>query len=336
MGGIFLGNGATNGCVREIPPRARAACGVTRSQPSPRRLLPVLLLCGGMDGSSVVAREAESESCVGCELLTLYLRLPYPPAHALPPVAPFPHQPRAPLEGNDGEEAAGGGDGARGDRSGGGGGGLPWGGPPRAAWTAERGCALVLHWKATTGKRLRVAVVARAGTEAAAAGWFAVGWSPKGGMDGSNVVAREADSAPIAYDLSGNEDATESRTWVVQDASVEHTDRGIIMRFTRTKGDGSSVGIRTWEGLNYIVFAYGLGTTIGDHQYSSPPSPNTTPPSLPHPFQPAPIPIFPSSPPLFKSPSPPYYTPPSSSTPPLHCPSSHSPSIPPPSTGAQC
>ncbi|CAI5531576.1 unnamed protein product [Closterium sp. Naga37s-1] len=136
-------------------------------------------------------------------------------------------------------------------------------------YTSSRklGNGLVLHWRATTGKRLRVAVMARAGTEAAAAGWFAVGWSPKGDMDGSNVVAREADSAPIAYDLSGHEDATEARSWVPQDASVEHTGNGIIMRFTRIKGDGSSVGIKTWEGFNYIVFAYGMGITIGDHQY---------------------------------------------------------------------
>ncbi|CAI7824584.1 unnamed protein product [Closterium sp. NIES-54] len=136
-------------------------------------------------------------------------------------------------------------------------------------YTSSRklGNGLVLHWRATTGKRLRVAVMARAGTEAAAAGWFAVGWSPKGDMDGSNVVAREADSAPIAYDLSGHDDATESRSWGVQDASVEHTANGVILRFTRIKGDGSSVGIKTWEGFNYIVFAYGMGITIGDHQY---------------------------------------------------------------------
>ncbi|GJP54381.1 hypothetical protein CLOM_g13475 [Closterium sp. NIES-68] len=138
-------------------------------------------------------------------------------------------------------------------------------------YTSSRrlGNGLVLHWKATTGKRLRVAVVAKAGTEAAAAGWFAVGWSPKGRMDGSNVVSIESDNIPIAYDLSTYMDATEASAWGVTDASVTRTQRGTILRFTRTKGDGSSVGIRTWEGLNYIVFAYGMGNTIGEPQYSN-------------------------------------------------------------------
>ncbi|CAI7800464.1 unnamed protein product [Closterium sp. NIES-53] len=158
---------------------------------------------GDMDGSDVVAREADSareaeREAEGMAGINLFL---IPPCHPLP-LSPTPPPSLSPIP-------------------------TP---APFLPPLLPPPVSLVLHWRATTGKRLRVAVMARAGTEAAAAGWFAVGWSPKGDMDGSNVVAREADSAPIAYDLSGHDDATESRSWGVQDASVEHTANGVILR----------------------------------------------------------------------------------------------------------
>ncbi|CAI7871386.1 unnamed protein product, partial [Closterium sp. NIES-53] len=125
---------------------------------------------------------------------------------------------------------------------------------------------LSLHWKATKGKTLRFAIQAHPGSAAHKAGWFAVGWSPSGDMGGSNVVAYETGTgAASPYDLQGQSAAVAATSWAPGSLVVTTGKKGgIIVKFTRSAGDGSSVKVRNSGGAN-IVFAYGPDSNVALH-----------------------------------------------------------------------
>ncbi|CAI7913558.1 unnamed protein product [Closterium sp. NIES-53] len=56
---------------------------------------------------------------------------------------------------------------------------------------------LTLHWAATTGSTLRLALQAKAGSVSAKS-WFAIGWTPDGQMGGSDAVVRAESGAAAA------------------------------------------------------------------------------------------------------------------------------------------
>ncbi|CAI5536431.1 unnamed protein product [Closterium sp. Naga37s-1] len=125
---------------------------------------------------------------------------------------------------------------------------------------------LSLHWKATKGKHIHFAIQAHPGSAAHKAGWFAVGWSPSGDMGGSNVVAYETGTGTASpYDLQGQSAAVAATSWAPGSLDVTTGKKGgIIIKFTRSAGDGSSVKVHNSGGAN-IVFAYGPDSNVALH-----------------------------------------------------------------------
>ncbi|CAI5475679.1 unnamed protein product [Closterium sp. Yama58-4] len=125
---------------------------------------------------------------------------------------------------------------------------------------------LSLHWKATKGKHINFAIQARPGSAAQKAGWFAVGWSPNGDMGGSNVVAYETGTATASpYDLQGESAAVAATSWAPGSVDVTTGKKGgIIVKFTRSPNDGSSVKVRNSGGA-HVVFAYGPDSNVAMH-----------------------------------------------------------------------
>ncbi|CAI5480840.1 unnamed protein product [Closterium sp. Yama58-4] len=134
---------------------------------------------------------------------------------------------------------------------------------PLKGYTSSKRLAsgLVLHWKATSGRKIKVAVVA---SGAALGGWFAVGWSPKGRMDGSNVVTLENFNSTIGtYDLQGTS-AANIAWWYIDSPTISVVGSQVTLEFTKNKGDGASVKVNA-NGNNNIVWAYGDGTAVSTH-----------------------------------------------------------------------
>ncbi|GJP54389.1 hypothetical protein CLOM_g13481 [Closterium sp. NIES-68] len=77
-------------------------------------------------------------------------------------------------------------------------------------------------------------------------------------MGGSNVIVMDSpSSAPVIADLVGHAVSGNPATWTAADTSITKTNLGIIMRFSRPKGDaGVPVKLR---GRTHIVWAFGLG-----------------------------------------------------------------------------
>ncbi|CAI5500134.1 unnamed protein product [Closterium sp. Naga37s-1] len=158
---------------------------------------------------------------------------------------------------------------------------------------------LVLHWKATKGRTIKMAVVA---SGAKAAGWFAVGFSPNGGMSGSNAIATDSSGSPVTKDLVGQSSADDA-AWTVGSGSISTSGGKVTMntlqsvylplslpsfsldlsslahhlltcaprsrpaphtRFTKMKGDGASVKVKAGNDNN-IVWAFGDGDTVSVH-----------------------------------------------------------------------
>lgn len=137
-----------------------------------------------------------------------------------------------------------------------------------SGYTSSRvlGNGLVLHWVATTGSQLSVAVEAKGGSKAAG-GWFAVGWSPDGTMGGAIAIAKEDNVLPMAYNLQAGS-AVEASDWSVLDSSISQaTDGGFVMRFSRTTNDGAAVPLVTTR-LVDIIFAHGWSSTVQYHSFS--------------------------------------------------------------------
>ncbi|CAI5518497.1 unnamed protein product [Closterium sp. Naga37s-1] len=100
---------------------------------------------------------------------------------------------------------------------------------PLKGYTSSKRLAsgLVLHWKATSGRKIKAAVVA---SGAAAGGWFAMGWSPKGKMGGSNAVAMEdSNNPPGTYDLQGTS-AANAASWTVGSPSISSAGGKVTMK----------------------------------------------------------------------------------------------------------
>ncbi|CAI5527943.1 unnamed protein product, partial [Closterium sp. Naga37s-1] len=119
---------------------------------------------------------------------------------------------------------------------------------------------LVLHWKATKGRTIKMAVVA---SGAKAAGWFAVGFSPNGGMSGSNAIATDSSGSPVTKDLVGQSSADDA-AWTVGSGSISTSGGKVAMKFTKNKGDGASVKVKA-DNDNNIVWAFGDGDTVSMH-----------------------------------------------------------------------
>ncbi|CAI5973829.1 unnamed protein product [Closterium sp. NIES-64] len=119
---------------------------------------------------------------------------------------------------------------------------------------------LVLHWKATKGRTIKMAVVA---SGAKAAGWFAVGFSPNGGMSGSNAIATDSSGSPVTKDLVGQSSADDA-SWTVGSGSISTSGGKVTMKFTKNKGDGASVKVKA-DNDNNIVWAFGDGDTVSMH-----------------------------------------------------------------------
>ncbi|CAI7921534.1 unnamed protein product [Closterium sp. NIES-54] len=85
---------------------------------------------------------------------------------------------------------------------------------------------LVLHWKATKGRTIKMAVVA---SGAKAAGWFAVGFSPNGGMSGSNAIATDSSGSPVTKDLVGQSSADDA-AWTVGSGSISTSSGKVTMK----------------------------------------------------------------------------------------------------------
>ncbi|CAI5995443.1 unnamed protein product [Closterium sp. NIES-65] len=121
-------------------------------------------------------------------------------------------------------------------------------------------CQLVLHWKATKGRTINMAVVA---SGAKAGGWFAVGFSPNGGMSGSNAIATDSSGSPVTKDLVGQSSADDA-SWTVGSGLITQSGSKVIMKFTKNKGDGASVKVKA-DNDNNIVWAFGDGDTVSVH-----------------------------------------------------------------------
>ncbi|CAI5973825.1 unnamed protein product, partial [Closterium sp. NIES-64] len=119
---------------------------------------------------------------------------------------------------------------------------------------------LVLHWKATKGRTIKMAVVA---SGAKAAGWFAVGFSPNGGMSSSNAIATDSSGSPVTKDLVGQSSADDA-SWTVGSGSISTSGGKVTMKFTKNKGDGASVKVKA-DNDNNIVWAFGDGDTVSMH-----------------------------------------------------------------------
>ncbi|CAI7921540.1 unnamed protein product [Closterium sp. NIES-54] len=97
---------------------------------------------------------------------------------------------------------------------------------PRSPRMALPHARLVLHWKATKGRTINMAVVA---SGAKAGGWFAVGFSPNGGMSGSNAIATDSSGSPVTKDLVGQSSADDA-SWTVGSGSITQSGSKVIMK----------------------------------------------------------------------------------------------------------
>eukprot|EP00475_Leptophrys_vorax_P023307 TRINITY_DN31897_c0_g1_i1.p1 TRINITY_DN31897_c0_g1~~TRINITY_DN31897_c0_g1_i1.p1 ORF type:complete len:217 (-),score=2.57 TRINITY_DN31897_c0_g1_i1:258-908(-) len=120
---------------------------------------------------------------------------------------------------------------------------------------------MTLHWKATKGDTLEVAVVAS--KSSVGKGWFGFGWSAMGDMGGSNTVVRQG-STVSAYDLIEQSGFKAATTWEAHSPSVTDDGKNIIMKFSRKVGSGS-ITVKN-KGLGFVVYAYGSTPTVAKHK----------------------------------------------------------------------
>ncbi|CAI5977334.1 unnamed protein product [Closterium sp. NIES-64] len=103
---------------------------------------------------------------------------------------------------------------------------------------------LTLHWAATTGSTLRLALQAKAGSVSAKS-WFAIGWTPDGQMSGSDAVVRVPSSnTPGRFFLDGYSNVRATTSFTIGSPSTETTSlHGTVMKFSRSSGDGGDVAV---------------------------------------------------------------------------------------------
>ncbi|CAI5480838.1 unnamed protein product [Closterium sp. Yama58-4] len=116
---------------------------------------------------------------------------------------------------------------------------------------------LTLHWAATTGSTLRLALQAKAGSVSAKS-WFAIGWTPDGQMSGSDAVVRVPSSnTPGRFFLDGYSNVHATTSFAIGSPSIETTSsHGTVMKFSRSSGDGGEVAVKP-RGRSQMVWAYG-------------------------------------------------------------------------------
>ncbi|CAI7865916.1 unnamed protein product [Closterium sp. NIES-54] len=124
---------------------------------------------------------------------------------------------------------------------------------------------LVLHWTpATSGGSVSMAVEAPA-----SAGWISVAFSSSGTMAPSDAVIGNADggAAVQAYSITGYDMGSVKPSGKPSLGSAGLTKSGdkIIMKFSRSEGDGGSVAFKS--GKNKLIWATSSGgsTTLGYH-----------------------------------------------------------------------
>lgn len=114
-----------------------------------------------------------------------------------------------------------------------------------------------LHWK-VSGSKVNIAVegLAKGG---AAQGWIAVAFSESGKMSPSDaIIGHTTASAPVgAYDVVGYaaQDIRPSSSFSIGDSSLELSDKRVIMRFSRSSGDGGVAPVDL-SGENTLVWAH--------------------------------------------------------------------------------
>ncbi|CAI5534643.1 unnamed protein product [Closterium sp. Naga37s-1] len=162
---------------------------------------------------------------------------------------------------------------------------------------------IVMHWNANNnGKSIPLAVVA-SGT--AARGWVSVAFSFNGLMAPSDAVVGNPGSAIGAYRVASYSSVSPARGINLGAKSCASSGGKIVMKFSRSVGDGGSVPVRV-KGVNRIIWGYSTnggksvayhGSNIGSTQVNfacngaSPGNPSPSPPGA----KPPPVPVVPPS-----------------------------------------
>ncbi|CAI5991767.1 unnamed protein product [Closterium sp. NIES-65] len=120
--------------------------------------------------------------------------------------------------------------------------------------TSQKG--LVLHWKATTGTTVDMAL--QATSAGASGGWFAVGWSPGGKMyPADSVIAHKAGADIGAYTITGYDSSNVVATTAFSLGSPAYS--AGLATFSRTVGTGSKVTFV--NGPMKTIWGYSDGAT---------------------------------------------------------------------------
>ncbi|CAI5931317.1 unnamed protein product [Closterium sp. NIES-64] len=128
---------------------------------------------------------------------------------------------------------------------------------------------LTLHWAATTGSTLRLALQAKAGSVSAKS-WFAIGWTPDGQMSGSDAVVRVPSSnTPGRFFLDGYSNVRATTSFTIGSPSTETTSlHGTVMKFSRSSGDGGDVAVNP-HGRSRMLWAYGADAWSNTAQHDA-------------------------------------------------------------------
>ncbi|GJP80017.1 hypothetical protein CLOP_g10260 [Closterium sp. NIES-67] len=120
---------------------------------------------------------------------------------------------------------------------------------------------LRLHWAVTTTSTIQLALEATKAS-GAGTGWFAVGWSSGGAMAPADAVMCNLATTPAikAYRITGYSTSSVAATTAFTPGSVSLTagTTTTIAAFTRSTGDGASIGVDV-AGVNSLIWAYSAG-----------------------------------------------------------------------------
>lgn len=115
---------------------------------------------------------------------------------------------------------------------------------------------LVLHWQASSGSVINLALQAKTKSPAAA-GWSSVGWSSTGEMAGSDavVVGGPAAASPNKYYIGGYTSFSRGAFSLGSPSISRSASDGMVLKFSRSTTDGK-VPVRS-SGASSLVWAYG-------------------------------------------------------------------------------
>ncbi|CAI5531575.1 unnamed protein product [Closterium sp. Naga37s-1] len=99
-------------------------------------------------------------------------------------------------------------------------------------------------------------------------GWFGVGFSSNGKMNGDAIIAESMRAgAPKLLTLAGHSSRSDATGWAPTGLKITKNPAGTTIEFTRTTSDGGEVALNP-SGNNYITWAFAKTTWSGSTRHA--------------------------------------------------------------------